>query len=62
VHLLVVPKKPDLLAKGIGDAHHRHTRIVNFRQGARGHPTLAFPGTPQATGRTLRRISVKLIS
>jgi len=37
VHLLVVPRKPDSLARGIGDAHRRYTRMVNFRQGARGH-------------------------
>ncbi len=37
VHLLVVPKRAESLAKGIGDAHRRYTRMVNFRQGARGH-------------------------
>ena len=37
VHFLVVPKKKDSLAKGIGDAHRRYTRMVNFRQGTRGH-------------------------
>jgi REP-associated tyrosine transposase len=37
VHFLVVPKRADSLAKGIGDAHRRYTRMVNFRQGARGH-------------------------
>jgi REP-associated tyrosine transposase len=37
VHFLVVPKRADSLARGIGDAHRRYTRMVNFRQGARGH-------------------------
>jgi len=37
LHLLVVPKKPESLAKGLGDAHRRYTRMVNFREGVRGH-------------------------
>ena len=37
VHLLVVPKAADSLARGIGDAHRRYTRTVNFREGVRGH-------------------------
>jgi putative transposase len=36
VHLLVVPKATDSL-RGIGDAHWRYTRLVNFRAGLRGH-------------------------
>jgi putative transposase len=37
VHCLVVPKNEDSLSKGIGDAHRRYTRMVNFREGVRGH-------------------------
>jgi putative transposase len=37
VHFVVVPDKPDSLAQGIGEAHRRYTRFVNFRQGKRGH-------------------------
>jgi putative transposase len=37
VHLLVVPREARALGLGIGDAHRRYTRQVNFRQGVRGH-------------------------
>jgi len=37
VHMLVVPKTAEALARGIGDAHRRYTRMVNFRVGVRGH-------------------------
>lgn len=37
VHFLVVPEAADSLARGIGDAHRRYTRMVNFREGVRGH-------------------------
>ena len=37
VHFLVVPKKENSLAKGIGEAHRRYTRMVNFREKVRGH-------------------------
>ena len=37
VHLLVVPDGEQALGLGIGDAHRRYTRLVNFRQGVRGH-------------------------
>ena len=38
VHLVMVP--PDdaaALARAIGEAHRRYTRLVNFREGVRGH-------------------------
>lgn len=37
VHLLVIPEEERGLGLGIGDAHRRYTRLVNFRQGVRGH-------------------------
>lgn len=37
VHLLVVPSMVSSLAKGIGEAHKRYTRMINFRQGWRGY-------------------------
>ena len=36
VHLIAVPEKSDCQARGIGDAHKRCTRRVNFREGVRG--------------------------
>ena len=36
VHLLVVPKREDSLAKGIGETHWRYTRHVNFAEDVRG--------------------------
>jgi putative transposase len=37
VHLIVVPKSMDGLQRAIGEAHRRYTRLVNSRQGWRGH-------------------------
>jgi len=37
VHLVVVPAREHALARGIGEAHRRYTRYVNFRDGVRGH-------------------------
>lgn len=37
VHLIVVPERADSLPRGIGEAHRRYTRLVNFAQGVRGH-------------------------
>ena len=36
-HLIVVPPSPEALCRGVGEAHRRYTRRVNFRQGWRGH-------------------------
>ncbi len=36
VHLLAVPAKQDTLARAIGEAHRRYTRMINFRENARG--------------------------
>ncbi len=36
IHLLAIPEKPDSLAKGIGEAHRRYTRMINFRENVRG--------------------------
>ena len=37
VHLIVVPDSEDGLRLGIGEAHRRYTRRVNFRKRWRGH-------------------------
>ncbi len=37
VHLLAVPEGPESLAKAVGGAHWRYTRMVNFRTGSRGY-------------------------
>src|SRR3989304_580413 len=37
VHLVGVPKEPDSLSRGIGEAHRLYTRRVNFREGVRGY-------------------------
>jgi putative transposase len=36
VHLLAVPEKQDSLARAIGEAHRRYTRMINFRENVRG--------------------------
>jgi putative transposase len=37
VHLLVVPRDEESLAAGVGRAHERYTRGINFREGWRGY-------------------------
>jgi putative transposase len=37
VHLIVVPNSTESLRPGIGDAHRRYSRHVNFREGWRGY-------------------------
>jgi putative transposase len=37
VHLVVVPETSDGLARAIGEAHRRYTRLINFREGWRGY-------------------------
>ncbi len=37
VHLVAVPASAEGLRLGIGEAHRRYTRRVNFREGWRGH-------------------------
>ena len=37
VHLIAVPRDEASLAKGIGEAHKRYSRRVNFREGWRGY-------------------------
>jgi len=36
-HLIAVPSNKEGLRKTIGEAHRRYTRMVNFREGWRGH-------------------------
>lgn len=37
VHLVAVPIEEESLARGIGEAHRKYTRMVNFREGWRGY-------------------------
>lgn len=37
VHLVAVPETKEGLNLAIGEAHRRHTRRINFREGWRGH-------------------------
>ncbi len=37
VHLIVVPDKEESLAKGIGEAHRRYTRHINFKNRWKGY-------------------------
>ena len=37
VHLILVPPSESALCLGVGEAHRRYTRRVNFREGWRGH-------------------------
>jgi putative transposase len=37
VHLIAIPDQETSLARGIGEAHRRYTRYVNFREGWRGY-------------------------
>jgi len=37
VHLIVVPETADGLRGGVGEAHRRYSRRINFREGWRGH-------------------------
>jgi putative transposase len=37
VHLILVPPSEEALCRGVGEAHRRYTRGVNFRQNWRGH-------------------------
>jgi len=36
-HLVAVPREKDSLNLAIGEAHRRYTRMINFREGWRGH-------------------------
>ena len=37
IHLIAIPKSEDGLRLAIGEAHRRYTRLINFREGWRGH-------------------------
>jgi putative transposase len=37
VHLIAVPEAADGLRRAIGEVHRRYTRMINFREGWRGH-------------------------
>lgn len=36
-HLVAVPESEDALRRGIGEAHRRYSRMINFREGWKGH-------------------------
>lgn len=36
-HLIAIPEQESSLARGIGEAHRRYTRHINFREGWRGY-------------------------
>jgi putative transposase len=37
VHLIAVPESEESLRRGIGEAHRRYSRMINFRENWRGH-------------------------
>lgn len=37
VHLIAVPESADALRRGIGEAHRRYSRLINFREKWKGH-------------------------
>jgi len=37
VHLILAPKHEQGLHLGVGEAHRRYTRYINFREGWRGY-------------------------
>ncbi len=37
VHLIAVPESEESLRRGIGEAHRRYSRLINFRENWRGH-------------------------
>lgn len=37
IHLVAIPKREESLARAIGEAHRRYTRMINFRENARGY-------------------------
>lgn len=37
IHMIVVPETEESLRRAIGEAHRRYTRLINFREGWRGH-------------------------
>ncbi len=37
IHLIAVPETEDGLRRGIGEAHRRYSRLINFREHWRGH-------------------------
>jgi len=37
IHLIAVPESKEGLCRAVGEAHRRYTRMINFREGWRGH-------------------------
>ena len=44
VHLVAVPSSEEGLARGIGEAHRRYSRRINFREGWRGSRRAGMAG------------------
>jgi len=36
IHMLAIHEKKDSLARSVGEAHRRYTRMINFREDVRG--------------------------
>lgn len=54
VHLIAIPDKPEGLARAIGEAHRRYTRMINFRNNVRGYLFQGrFASCPVCTGEYL---------
>jgi len=54
VHLIAIPEKEDSLARAVGEAHRRYTRMINFRNNVRGYLFQGrFSSCPVCTGEYL---------
>ena len=57
VHLIAVPHSAEGLRRAVGEVHRRYTRMVNFREGWRGHlwqgRFVQLPRAHERTGRPL---------
>ncbi|MDD3813990.1 MAG: transposase [Desulfocapsaceae bacterium] len=54
VHLIAIPDKPEGLARAVGEAHRRYTRMINFRNNVRGYLFQGrFSSCPVCTGEYL---------
>ena len=54
VHLVAIPDKFDSLARAVGEAHRRYTRMINFRNNVRGYFFKGrFSSCPVCTGEYL---------
>ena len=63
VHLIAVPHSADGLRRTFGDVHRRYTRMVNFREGWRGHLWLTklVPNWRGFLARVIREEDIKVL-